>query len=130
MKLYTDGASRGNPGKAGGGIVLEDDGKVEEKSVYFGIKTNNEAEYLALIEGLKLAIARGARRLDVFMDSLLAVKQLQGDYRVKNPGIVPLFKEARALLGRFDSWEIRHVDRGENKKADKLANRAINLEGT
>lgn len=129
MKLYTDGASRGNPGKAGGGIVLVDGEKVEERSIYFGVKTNNEAEYLALIEGLRLALQRGVRILRIMMDSELVVKQLQGDYRVKDSKIVPLFREARALLGNFDRWVVEHVDRGDNKAADRLANKAINLEG-
>ncbi len=126
MKLYTDGASRGNPGEAGGGIVLVD-GDVEEKSVYFGVRTNNEAEYLALIEGVKLALSRGAGELEIFMDSLLVVRQLRGEYRVKNPRIRPLFEKARRLLGRLDSWTVKHIDRRENSRADRLANRAINL---
>jgi len=126
VKLYTDGASRGNPGKAGGGVVIEN-GKSEEHSFYFGVRTNNEAEYLALIEGLKLALARGAGELEIFMDSLLVVRQLQGDYKVKNSRIRPLFEEARRLLSKLGSWSISHVDRSENKRADKLANKAINL---
>ncbi len=126
MELYTDGASRGNPGEAGGGVVLKN-GSTCEKSFYFGRKTNNEAEYLALIEGLKLALSRGAKKLVVFMDSQLAVRQMRGEYRVKSKNILPLWKEARELAGRFEHIEFRHIPRSMNSRADALANEAIDL---
>lgn len=125
MELYTDGASRGNPGEAGGGVVLLDGEKEDHKAIYFGRKTNNQAEYMALLEGLRMALERGARQLEIHMDSQLIVRQLQGKYKVKSKKLKPLHSEAITLLGRLDKWSVRHVDRENNKKADRLANHAI-----
>ena len=125
MKLFTDGASRNNPGEAGGGIVLRDGEDEWTKSKYFGRKTNNEAEYLALIEGLKLAREHGAgKKLEVFMDSELIVKQIKGEYKVKKNTLIPLFTEVKTLLRGVD-WSITHILRNNNRDADKLANQAI-----
>jgi len=125
MQLFTDGASRNNPGEAGGGIFLKDGDNEWTKAIYLGKKTNNEAEYLALIEGLKLAKDKGAKELELFMDSQLIIKQLRGEYKVKKNHLIPLFNEARTLLFAFSKWTATHVLRAQNKEADRLANLAI-----
>ena len=129
--LYTDGASRGNPGPSAIGVVITDTrGKVlKEFSKYIGETTNNIAEYNALIYGLDEALMLRAERITVHLDSELVVKQLSGDYRVKDQDIKALFEKARHSLGGFKSFEVVHIDRSQNKTADKLANRAINLAG-
>ena len=98
------------------------------KAVYFGRKTNNEAEYLALIEGLRIARGRG-RKLKIFMDSQLIVRQLRGEYRVKSEKLRLLHERAKALLMEFD-WTVEHVPREQNSEADRLANLAIDRKGT
>lgn len=129
--LYADGGSRGNPGPAGIGVVILDEKKKKLKELYryIGETTNNNAEYNALICGLEEAEALGADEIVVNLDSELVVKQLNGEYRVKNPEIKPLFGEAIAGLKKFRSFKICHIDRSENKEADKLVNKAINLAG-
>lgn len=129
--LYADGGSRGNPGPAGIGVVLLDEKKKKLKEVYkyIGETTNNNAEYNALICGLEEAKAIGADEVMVNLDSELVVKQLNGEYRVKNAEIKPLFEEAIAGLKKFKAFKICHIDRSENKDADKLVNKAINLAG-
>lgn len=130
LTIYADGGSRGNPGPAGIGVVILDDKKkLKELYRYIGETTNNNAEYNALICGLEEAKAMGASDVLVNLDSELVVKQLNGEYRVKNQEIRPLFEEAIAVLKKFRSFEIRHIDRSENKEADKLVNKAINLAG-
>lgn len=126
-RLFTDGASRGNPGEAGAGIVLLDDDNQElvARSLYLGSSTNNVAEYKALILGLETAIQLGCSRLAIFMDSQLIVRQVQGRYKVKNANLKPLFDEVKSLLANINSWSIDHVPRADNKRADELANRGI-----
>lgn len=125
--LYTDGASRGNPGDAGAGIVLlGTDGKeLQARSFYLGKCTNNAAEYQALIAGLECALETGCRSLNIFMDSQLIVRQVQGIYRVKNEQLRPMYNRTRDLLARLRSWEINHIPREKNCRADELANRGI-----
>ncbi len=128
--LYTDGASRGNPGPAAIGAVLyEDDGgalrPVETVSEAIGSATNNVAEYRAVVAGLEAARRHGATEIELRSDSLLLVRQLTGEYKVKAPGLKPLFAEVRRLLQGFDRVEIRHVPREENEEADALANAAL-----
>lgn len=127
LKLWTDGAARGNPGPAGAGAYLCDRGgkTVEELCEYLGLQTNNVAEYRALLLGLKKALELGADEIEVLADSELMVRQLNGEYRVKNEGLRPLFQEAVRLLKGFKKYSISHVDREDNKEADRLANRAI-----
>ena len=127
--LYADGGSRGNPGPAGIGVVILDSKKkkVKELCKYLGEATNNNAEYNALIYGLEEVKNLGADDLIVNLDSELVVKQISGEYRVKNADIKPLFEKAIAALKNFKSFEIKHIDRSENKEADKLVNKAINL---
>jgi ribonuclease HI/probable phosphoglycerate mutase len=125
--LFTDGASRGNPGEAGAGITLLDDTKQEiaARSQYLGQCTNNVAEYQALLLGLNTALELRCRKLAIFLDSQLIVRQIQGRYKVKNATLKPLFKTAQELLKKFDRWQIDHVPREKNKRADELANRGI-----
>ena len=127
--LYIDGASRGNPGPAGIGIVILDEKKkkVKELYKYIGETTNNIAEYNALIYGLDEAAKLGAREVVVNMDSELVARQLNGEYKVKDPNIKALFEKAAGVLKNFANFEITHIDRLKNKDADRLANKAINL---
>jgi len=127
LTLHSDGGSRGNPGPAGAGAVLYDEQgqEVAALSRYLGRTTNNEAEYQALLMGLKRAQELGARRLTVKMDSELIVRQLEGKYRVKAPGLKPMYDQAKRLLQGFASVTILHVRREFNKRADELANQAM-----
>ena len=130
VTVHIDGGSRGNPGPAGAGVVVAaaDDGTVlHEAGYYLGHATNNVAEYNALLRGLEAAAALEADEVDVFSDSELLVRQMNGQYRVKNPGLRPLFEEATALAGRFGQFAILHVRREKNKEADRLVNQAINV---
>jgi ribonuclease HI len=125
--VYTDGASRGNPGPASyGAVVYDQDGKERYRaSEAIGVTTNNVAEYRGLVAGLEAALALGARRLEVRMDSELIVRQAIGRYRVKNPGLIPLHNRLLALRSQFDEVVFRHVPRAQNKVADALANQAL-----
>jgi ribonuclease HI len=127
FRLRTDGGARGNPGPAGIGVVLEAPGGevVAEVAKGIGHATNNVAEYQALLEGLRLASQHGARRLDVFSDSLLMVEQMKGRYKVRNPGLQPLFARARELVRGFEKVTFTAVRRERNKAADALANQAM-----
>ena len=127
VRLFTDGAARGNPGPAGAGaVIVSPAGHIMAKiGKFLGESTNNVAEYTGLILGLKRAKAMGIKELDVFSDSELLVRQLAGDYAVKAEHLRPLHDEARALLRGFSEVEIRHVPREENAQADLMSNRAI-----
>jgi len=124
---HCDGGSRGNPGPAGYGAVVEDPrGQVVARlSDYVGRQTNNYAEYRGLLAVLKWATEHGARRLRVVSDSELMVKQMKGQYRVKNPGLLPLWEEARRLARGLDGFDITHTLRAGNAEADRLANEAM-----
>jgi queuosine biosynthesis protein QueD len=133
--LHTDGGSRGNPGVSGIGFTIDvDDGRelitLRHGGAYVGVATNNNAEYRALIWGLRNARSLRIRRIDIRADSELLVKQLLGVYRVKNEGIKPLFAEARRLLEGFESHTIEHVPRERNSAADALANEAMDKRGS
>ncbi|WP_051305908.1 ribonuclease HI family protein [Desulfogranum mediterraneum] len=130
-RLFTDGASRGNPGQAGAGIVLFDQQGEELLSYakYLGTCTNNVAEYQALIIGLEQALAAGCRQLEIFLDSQLIVYQIQGRYRVKNETLKPLYARVLAQLKGLDNWSVAHVPRARNKRADELANLGIDQQG-
>jgi ribonuclease HI len=127
LRLYTDGAARGNPGPAGLGVVIEDDQGMRLRGLcrYLGRATNNQAEYYALLEGLQAVRDWNPDRLEIYLDSLLVVEQLNGRYRVKNPDLKPLYQKARELMDSFPEVVIRHVERAKNQGADALANRAI-----
>jgi len=127
LRLHVDGASRGNPGQAGFGVhvTAPDGSEVASLYGYLGTATNNVAEYQALLHGLRFALARGAKGVEVYSDSELLVRQLEGRYRVKSAGLLPLHREARVLLARFEPARVAHVPRARNREADALANRAV-----
>ncbi|MBC7186513.1 MAG: ribonuclease HI family protein [Calditrichaeota bacterium] len=127
MLIYVDGAARGNPGPAGAGAVLMDAiGKVvAQVSAYLGECTNNVAEYKALELALQKALEMGARAVRVRTDSALMARQLNGQFRVKNGNLVPLHQRVSALVAQFERFAIEEVPREANKKADVLANNAI-----
>ena len=124
---FCDGGSRGNPGPAGYGVLIEDlDGqKLAELSEYLGKTTNNVAEYSALLAALEWSLHHGRPRLRVVADSELLVKQIQGRYKVASPDLRPLYEEAKRRIARLDGFRIEHVLRGKNQKADRLANAAM-----
>lgn len=133
LLAFTDGASRGNPGESGIGVILKspEGTTVSLLGEYIGKATNNTAEYRALLRCLGLARQLRCTRLIAHSDSELMVKQLQGLYRVKHADLKRLFTEVQAALKEAPfSFEIRHVDRSLNAEADSLANRAINLRAT
>ncbi len=126
-RLFCDGASRGNPGPAGAGAALFNPrGEVAAQLArYLGETTNNVAEYQALILGLQEAARLQARKLQVFADSELLVRQLNGQYRVKSPHLLPLWRLVKNELQNFETYTISHVPRAENRLADELANQGI-----
>ncbi len=124
---FVDGASRGNPGEAGCGVVFKDaeGATLAELSRPLGEATNNVAEYEAFITAVEEAVRRGWLDLKVFADSELMVRQLTGVYRVRNPGLKDLYDKALSLCRALERWSIEHVGRGGNVRADELANHAI-----
>jgi ribonuclease HI len=127
LRLFTDGAARGNPGPAGLGMVIEDDRgmRLWGGCRFAGRTTNNKAEYLALIDGLRKVSEWRPDRLEVYMDSELVVKQMLGQYKVRDTELAPLHRQATSLLGSFPRVTVRHVPRERNRGADALANKAI-----
>ncbi len=124
--IYTDGGSRGNPGPAAYAYVIKRPGVADiEEKVYLGQTTNNIAEYSGLVKALEHAKELGGRKLVVNSDSELMVKQMNGQYRVKNAGLTPLYQQAVALRKQFDSVAIKHVYRQQNAQADRLCNEAL-----
>ena len=126
-RLFTDGGARGNPGPAAYGFVLEsEDGTVlAAEGEAIGTATNNVAEYSGLIAGLEKAIELHVPQVEVVSDSELMVKQMRGEYRVKNEALRELYDEATALARRLGNVEYRHVKRAHNELADKLVNDAL-----
>ena len=126
-RLFTDGGARGNPGPAAYGFVLEsEDGTVlAAEGEAIGTATNNVAEYSGLIAGLEKAIELHVPQVEVVSDSELMVKQMRGEYRVKNEALRELYDEATALARRVGNVEYRHVKRAHNELADKLVNDAL-----
>jgi probable phosphoglycerate mutase len=124
---YTDGGARGNPGPAGYGVyIVGPTGEtLAELSRYLGLQTNNFAEYSAMLGALDWALANGVTSLRIVSDSELMVKQMQGKYKVASPGLKPLYDEARAKSRKLENFRIEHVLRGKNKRADALANAAM-----
>lgn len=127
LHVYCDGASRGNPGEAGIGYVIIDAGGevIKEESDYLGLATNNVAEYTALIRSLQDSLKLGAGSVHVCSDSQLMVRQIKGEYKVKSPGLAPLFRQVMGLIATFEDFEIRYIPREQNKYADLLANKGI-----
>lgn len=123
---HIDGGSRGNPGPAGYGVHIQHtDGTIVELKESLGIATNNVAEYKGLLAALRWAVAHGVKTLHVRSDSELLVKQMKGVYKVKSPGLQPLYEEARALAREIGRVTFEHVRRELNKDADRLANEAM-----
>lgn len=129
-RAWIDGASRGNPGEAGFGVLIETNRDREEVMGYLGSTTNNVAEYAALIAVLTLAADRGVQKLVVYSDSQLLVRQITGAYRVKAPHLKPIFLQALKLRQTIPQFTIEHVARQENREADRLANQAIDLKAS
>lgn len=127
LRLYTDGAARGNPGPAGLGVVVEDDQGLRLRGLcrYIGTATNNRAEYLALIEGLRAVAEWKPDHVDVFLDSKLVVEQVNGRWKIKHAELQPLARQVQEILRGLGSVTIAHVPREKNKGADALANKAI-----
>jgi len=128
-KLMFDGGSRGNPGKAGAGMVLYDD---TGREIWGGGKfmpncTNNQAEYTALLEGLHYARSLGIQKIQCHGDSQLVIRHLTGQYRVKSDLLRSLYEDTKAALGEFQDFQLRHVKRVDNHRADVLANKAMDL---
>jgi ribonuclease HI len=126
-RIHIDGGSRGNPGPAGiGAVIIRSDGQVAERiHRYIGEATNNVAEYRALLLALERAHALGCADLEVFSDSELLVRQLQGLYQVRNTTLRPLFTKAQELIAGFRRFKIQHIPREQNAEADALANRGM-----
>jgi probable phosphoglycerate mutase len=124
---YCDGGSRGNPGPSGYGVSVEDAAgrPIAGLSEFLGVKTNNFAEYSGLLAALEYALSHGHARLRVVADSELMVKQMKGQFQVKSPDLRPLWEEAKRRAARLERFEIQHVLRSKNKRADALANEAM-----
>ena len=125
--IHADGASRGNPGEAGAGAVISDSrGRtLKELKCFLGMTSNNVAEYQALILALEKALELGARSITVFLDSELVVRQIRGEYRVREPHLKTLHQKAQEILNHFSQCSILSIPREENRRADQLANEAI-----
>lgn len=129
---YADGASRGNPGPSSYGAVVlsQDGGELRAISETIGRTTNNVAEYRGAIAAVAAALELGATELDLRMDSELIVRQLEGRYRVRNAKLKPLFERLTALIDQLEGFRVRHVPREKNKRADALANAALDGRGS
>lgn len=127
VEIFIDGASQGNPGPSGVGVVISKGGEIlKNASKYIGEATNNIAEYSALVFALEVALVMRLNSIRVNTDSELLYRQIKGIYRVKNDRIKPYYEEALRLMKNFSFLEINHVRREFNKEADKLATMAIN----
>lgn len=126
LQIFIDGACRGNPGTGGAGIIYIFNGKIlKEKYKYLGHTTNNQTEYLALLTALKDAYKMGYKNLSVYTDSELLYNQINGIYLVRNIDLKKLFDKAKKEIAKFALFQINRIDRKENKRADALANLAI-----
>jgi ribonuclease HI len=124
ITAFIDGGARGNPGPAGYGVyIIDDEGAtLAELHGALGVTTNNVAEYNGLLAALTWASAHGHRRVHIKADSQLLVEQMKGNYRVKNAGLLPLYREAQALQARIGHVTFEHIPRERNKEADRLSN--------
>ena len=130
VQVHVDGGARGNPGPAGAGVCIvdADGGRVLYRGgIFLGHATNNVAEYRGMLHGLETAATLGADEVELIADSQLIVRQMTGQYRVRNPGLKPLYEAARELAGKFGKCSFRHVRREQNTQADRLVNMAIDL---
>ena len=125
LTIYIDGASIGNPGKVGiGYLIYRNNDLLRQEGVYLGIQTNNFAEYMALIFALSETLSMGENKCQVFSDSKLLCEQINGNFKVKNKNIYARFILAKKIISKFKNFTIHHIDREENKEADKLAKEA------
>lgn len=125
ITAYIDGASAGNPGKAGAGYVLFKDNKlIKSESCYLGVQSNNFAEYMALILSLSEIISLGEKKCLVYSDSKLVCEQIKGNFKVKHQNIFPLYVLAKRIIANFSQFSIDYIEREKNKDADKLAKKA------
>ena len=137
IQIFTDGASRGNPGPAGiGGLIIHNEETIFELSQYLGTQTNNVAEYSALFEILKKLIVLVPssnltnEEIICMADSELMIKQLNGEYKIKHPNLIPIFQNIKKLTKSIPKIKFKHIPREENKEADQLANMAIDCADT
>lgn len=129
FRLFCDGASRGNPGRASAGFWIEKNGEVlHEGGKDLGIATNNVAEWTALLLGVEAAKSLGITELDVFLDSELVVKQMRGEYRVKNEILLPIFRAVQKEVSAFFRISFSHIPRAKNSRADALANSILDAD--
>jgi len=125
VKVFTDGASIGNPGKVGVGYVIYKNEKhIKDGSVFLGNQTNNFAEYMAVIFALTEVLGMGERECEVLTDSQLVCEQIKGNYKVANENIFPLFTLAKKIIAQFNKFTITHIPREKNEEADKLSKKA------
>lgn len=127
IKIYTDGGSRGNPGPSAGGFAILDmaDNVVRKSGKYLGITTNNQAEYHSLKGGIEAARDMGARRVHIFMDSLLVINQMKGIYKIKNRDLLPIHQAIKQIISGFIEIDFTHIPRELNKLADSIVNEAL-----
>ena len=129
--LHFDGCSKGNPGFAGAGAVIYEDGQeIYSKAVFVGEnETNNVAEYTGLLIGMQAAIQLGIRKLVIRGDSQLVIRQMLGEYKVKSPGLLALYQQAKTMELNFESVTYQHIYRDQNARADALSNEGLSNEG-
>jgi ribonuclease HI len=129
ITMFADGGSRGNPGPAACGAVLYDSegSVVREVGIFLGVATNNVAEWQGLIAGLEAAHILGAKSVKVRLDSELVVKQIRGEYKVRQPHLIPLHAKAKKVLQHFTQVDIQHVRRNQNAAADALVNQVLDM---
>ncbi|MCM8786750.1 MAG: ribonuclease HI family protein [Candidatus Omnitrophica bacterium] len=126
IKVYIDGASQGNPGRAGiGYLIFHNDALIKKESIYLGIQTNNFAEYMALIFALIDIFNLKSEKVEVFSDSLLLCEQINGNFKIKNKNLYPLYILAKKVISNFKNFSLFHIDRENNNPADRLAKNAI-----
>jgi ribonuclease HI len=126
LDIYCDGASRSNPGEASVGITItEQDIEIDTISRKIGIATNNVAEYQALIDGLKYCNDNNVQNVSFYLDSKLVVEQISGNFKVKSEHLKVMYGEAKVLISKIDNFTINHIYRVNNKRADELANQAL-----
>lgn len=130
IKMFADGGSRGNPGPSASGYVLmtESDQVLVERGVYLGVTTNNQAEYQAVKLGLEEALARGAKEVAIYLDSLLVVNQMNGIFKVRNRDLWPIHEAIKELRGKFEDTTFTHVPREFNKLADAEVNKCLDAQ--
>ncbi len=128
--IHADGAARGNPGPAAiGATIKEEQGKlITSISQRIGNTTNNQAEYRAIIAALEKAVSLGITHVEVISDSVVVVRQIKGSYRVKNTALRPLYQKIVQIIGSLESFTITHIPRRQNIEADKLANKALDID--